>query len=72
MFIIKEVPINILKCLNVIGVDKLQDEIYGISQQKNLKLNFQRLEITTNEMEVAQNGYKITFNINNVIIYIYI
>jgi hypothetical protein len=40
MFIIKQVPTNILKCLNVIGVDKLQDETYGISQQKNLKLNF--------------------------------
>jgi hypothetical protein len=36
MFIIKQVPINMFKCLNVIDVDKLQDETYGISQQKNL------------------------------------
>jgi hypothetical protein len=69
MFIINQVPINILKCLNVIVVDKLQDETYGIWQQKNFKLNFQRLEITMNEIEVAQNGYKIMFNINNVITY---
>jgi hypothetical protein len=70
MFIIKQVPINILKHLNVIGVDKLQDKTFGTSQQQNLKLTFQRLEITMNEIEVAQNGYKIMFNINNVITYI--
>jgi hypothetical protein len=70
MFIIKQVPINILKHLNVIGVDKLQDETFGTSQQQNLKLTFQRLEITMNEIEVAQNCYKIMFNINNVITYI--
>jgi hypothetical protein len=70
MFIIKQVPINTLKHLNVMGVDKLQDENFGTSQQQNLKLTFQRLEITMNEIEVAQNGYKIMFNINNVITYI--
>jgi len=56
MFIVKQVPINILKRLNVIGVDKLQDETYGTSQQQNLRPTFQRLEIIMNEIEVAQNG----------------
>jgi hypothetical protein len=43
MFIIKQVAINILKCLNVIGVDKLQDETYGISQQKKSKAKFPKV-----------------------------